>query len=357
MIWVLLGLVACSGPESTGVWMESGGYGWEFFNHRVSHVELGVSDTEAFASIVGGTSTTGVVTELAEGCEAATCDEFPFFDNAEIELSWARATSTDTVFGVASAVLVVDADGEALTLEVPLAERAKGEPIAIIRGYSFDSFQPLAGGDACYQPGNGWLPKRMGIELGDAILSDDRRSVSVEVAGHFEAGPTFEAERQCLDAVIDRARVGLRVDVLVAVTRGEAQAIEVDDSAQYAFSGDSADPGEQPEPSMADRALSTDLDDPLVGWSGFEFVFHEVGEDRGAYLRTFSLVADVQQGVASGHATNYSPITQLSAFDYVFSGTVQAVDVGGPIERGQVSESIEVALDSDGAPVVVTWAL
>ena len=357
MSWVLLGLAACSGPESTGVWMESSGYDWEFFNHRVSHVELGVSDTEAFASIVGGTSTTGVVTELAEGCEAATCDEFPFFDNAEIELGWARVTSTTTVFGAASAQLVIDGDGETMTITVPLAERAKGDPVAIIRGYSFDTFQPLADGDACYQPGNGWLPKRMGIELGEGVLSDDRRSVSVEVSGHFEAGPTFEEERQCLDAVIDRARIGLRVDVLVAVTRGDAESVEIEDSAQYAFSGDSANPGEQPEPSLAERPLSTGLDDPLVGWSRFQFAFHEVGEDRGAYLRTLSLVADVQADVASGHATNYSPITQLSAFDYVFSGTVQAVDVGATIERGQISESIEVALDSAGAPVVLSWAL
>ncbi|MEZ4319582.1 MAG: hypothetical protein R3F61_18850 [Myxococcota bacterium] len=354
---VLFALLGCSGTESSAVWLESSGYGWEFFNHRVSHIELGVDDTSAFASIVGGTSTTGVVTVLDDGCEVDTCQEFPFFDNALVQIGWGRVTSASAMFGTGSAQLLLDADGESTSLTIELADRAKGTPTAVIRGYSFDTNEPLAGGPACYKPGNGWLPKSLGVELGSPVLSDDGRSVTLDVTGHFEAGPTFEDERQCLDAVIDQARVALDVHVLVAVTDDPAESLPVSTSASYAFSGQGSDPGEQPDPDWSQRSLGTSIDDPLLGWSRFDFTFHEVDQSRGAYIRTLHLDADLDADLASGHATNYSPPTQLSAFDYVFEGTVQAVDVGGGVERGRVDETIEVQLDDAGVPVVVSWPL
>ncbi|MCB9678804.1 MAG: hypothetical protein H6737_27115 [Alphaproteobacteria bacterium] len=354
----LVALFACKQPvESTGVWMESSGYGWEFFNHRMSHVELGVTDSDAYASIVGGTSTTNVVTELDAQCDPDTCDEFPFFDNADIRIGWGRVTSTTAVFGSGSAQLEIDADGETASITVDLPAEATGTPTAVIRGYSFDTAVPLSGGTACYQPKNGWIPKSLGIELGEPVLSGDGKSVTLDVTGRFQAGLTHEDERQCIDAVIDQARIALRVEVLVAVTEEAAETVTVSQSMQYAYTGSPTSPGEQPDPDWSQRTLGTDLGDPLVGWSRFDFTFHEVGEDRGAYVRTLHLDASAADDVASGHATNFSPGTQLSAFDYAFEGTVQTVDVGEGVQHGAIAEIIPVGLDEAGVPVVVTFAL
>lgn len=354
---IALLLLGCGGVESQALWMEGAGFRWAFFNHRVSFVELGVDDTEAYATVVGGTSTTNVFTELDAQCDTDTCREFPFIDMADITLSWARTTTKKASFGSASAEVVADADGETLSLTIPLDAKGKGTPTVILRGYRFDTIEPLEGEPACYQPKNGWIPKSLGIALDTPILADDRQSVTVNVTASFEAGVTNEEARVCLDAVVDRARVRVQADVLAIVTKGDAESFEVSHGMAYEFDGDSSDPPEQPPPDLAERTLGTTVENPLVGWSRFEFIFHEVGEERGAYLRSFEFLVDPLADVASGHSTNYSPMTQLSAFDYTFSGTAQAVDVGAEVERGAIEEQIPVILDAEGVPQGVRWEL
>jgi hypothetical protein len=349
-----LALIGCGGVEGTAMWSEGTGFSWELFNHRLSHLELGVDDDGGFASVIGGTSTTNVFTELDPGCEPDTCDEFPFIDYANVQVGWARTTTARAVFGVGTADLLVDADGEAASLTIDLPSRAKGSPVAVIRGFQFDTAQPLTGGPACYLPRNGWVPKGLGIALGEPSLADDGRSVTVEVSARFEAGPTNEAERACLDAVVDQARVAVRIDVLAAVGREPGTSVPVSAQAAYEY-GSRSNPVEQPPPAVT--AIDGDLSESLVGWSGWDFTFHEVGEERGAYVRTLALPVDATGGEANGVASNYSPGTQLSAFDYVFDGTLQVLDVGAPVERGSIDEQIEVELDDLGAPVVVRWAL
>jgi hypothetical protein len=92
---------------------------------------------------------------------------------------------------------------------------------------------------------------------------------------------------------------------------------------------------------------------PLLGWSQFDFRFHvDDPDDRGAYLRTVSVDADLATTTASGHATNYSPGSQLSGFDYAFSGTVRGMEVDGEVERGLVVETVPVDLREDGTPEI-----
>jgi hypothetical protein len=337
--------------------MESSSFAWDFFNHRLSHLQLGVDDSDAVVSVIGGTSTTNVFVPLDDGCDPSTCDEFPAFDNAIVSVGWASTTSKRAVFGAQTVAFDVDRDGATASVTVPLEEKGKGTPVAILRGYTFDTQRPLSGGTACYRPENGWHPRRMSIALGEPVLSDDRRSVTVDVTGVFEAGPTLDPERMCIDAVYEQAVVGLEVDVFVVVTKQDAETIEVGHDLAYAFSGDRFEPGEQPPPDLADRALGTSLSDPLVGWSAFDFRFNQQGETRGAYLRTFELLASPLDDVASGHATNFSPGTQLAAFDYAFTGRVEAVETGSEIERGTVDQTIEVALDDEGRPVVERFPL
>ncbi len=349
-------LVGCSSPESSGTWMESSSYGWDFFNHRLSHLQLGVDDSEAVISVIGGTSTTNVFTPLDDGCEPESCDEFPAFDNAIVEVGWASTTSDKAVFGAESVAFDIDRAGGTASVTVPLEEKGKGTPTAIIRGYTFDTQRPLSGGIACYRPENGWHPRRIAIELGEPALSDDGRSVTLDVTGLFEAGPTEDPERACIDEVYEQAVIGLEVDVFVVVTKEASETLPVAHELAYAFSGDRFEPGEQPPPDFSERALGTGLVDPLVGWSAFDFSFNQE-RSRGAYLRTFELRADPEDDVGSGHATNFSPGTQLAAFDYAFTGRIEAVETGSEIERGTVSETIEVALDAAGRPVVERFPL
>ena len=62
-------------------------------------------------------------------------------------------------------------------------------------------------------------------------------------------------------------------------------------------------------------------------------------------------------GVAEGFATNYSPGTQLSGFDYTFAGVVEAVDLGADVNRGLLEVTYEIVLDDDGAAVPMVWEL
>ena len=89
-----------------------------------------------------------------------------------------------------------------------------------------------------------------------------------------------------------------------------------------------------------------------------DFQFHvDDAEDRGAYLRTIEYLADPVGGTAWGHATNYSPGTQLSGFDYAFSGTVVGVGFDGEVERGTASGTIEELVDEEGVALPIVLPL
>ncbi|MBW1878773.1 MAG: hypothetical protein JRJ84_10465 [Deltaproteobacteria bacterium] len=337
--------------------MEGFGFEWAFFNHRVSHLTFGVEGDAARVSVVGGTSTTGIDPVLPEQCDPDTCGELPFTDSAVVEVRWGRATSRKVHFARATATVVATAEGSTEALEVPLDRKGKGELIAVIAGFTLDTDYPLSGGEACYDPAYGWHPRRIAIELGEPELSSDGRSAVLDVTGWFTAGNSLEDERQCVDEVAAEAQVPIDVDVLVVVGNGSIGTAQASHEETYSYGCTSfpcLSPDPQPDPDLSVRPLDLfELEAPLVGWSRFDFQFHtDDPGDRGAYLRTVSVDADLAGGTASGHATNYSPATQLSGFDYLFSGTVRAMDVDGELERGVVEDTVTVDLKEDGTPVI-----
>lgn len=326
-------------------WMEGAGFGWEHFNHRVSHLEMRVHDAAASVAIIGGTSTTGLDTELDDQCDASTCGEVPVLDRSDVEVRWARATVPELSIARGTATLVVGAEGDTTDLVLDLPAPG-AHTVAVIGGLVLDTDQPLAGGDACYQPRNGWVPRRIQVALGDPAVEGE--TVKVPVSASFEAGNTLEHMRECLDAVTDRARVHLEVQVLVASGDGPAASHTVEHQVAYSWNGNSISP--EPQDPVAPEPLDLDPQ-ALVAFSAIDFSFHiDDPELRGAYLRTWGF--EVTDGGARGVATNYSPLTQLSAFDYAFSGTVRELQLGVAVERGVAVGYLETAIDADGRPVV-----
>lgn len=334
------------------VWLEGAGFGWKLFNHRLSFLSLGVDADGARAGVIGGTSTTGVVTRLDAACEASACDEFPFFDDADVRLHWARAEAPVAV-GVGTAELVVGESGGETSVEITLEGGARGGIVAVIQGLELDSHVPVEGEPNCYQPANGWLPRRIQVALGEPSASGDQVTVPVQAA--FEAGNTLEEARRCVDEVADRARVRLAVDVLVVSTDGPMETHAIAGSAVFPYNGDKIHPDPQVPPGP--QALNLGRVDPMLAWSALDWRFHVDDPDvRGAYLRTLDFQA-LESGQAAGWATNYSPGTQLSGFDYTFEGTLQAVELGAPVSRGTVSERFPAELDEGGTPVVHVFPL
>lgn len=340
---VLLG--GC-GTDETVSWLEGASYRWDLFNHRVSHLRFEATESGATVAVVGGTSTTGLSTVLDPSCDDATCDEFPFFDEADVAVDVVRLTTSKESVGTGELQLVVGPQGASGTLEVTFGKKARGEGVALLRGYTLDTNVALTGGDACYQPKNGWLPRRLAISLGEVTVADDGMSATVAVDAAFTAGKTFEDERQCLDAVVDQAQVALAVQAVVVVG-AESETHTVNQGAEYAY-GDGNEPLEQPDPDPVERTV--DLGEPdALGWSAIDFRFHQgPGDERGAYVRTLSYLA-TPDGFVSGHSNNYSPPTQLSGFDYTFEGTVQALHFKGEVAREQLADLIDIDIDDDGA--------
>lgn len=354
--WLLFGALGCggngdldTGPSASGApvaltWVEGMGFGWELFNHRLSHLQVRLAEDGASVAVIGGTSTTGVVTDLPPECQGG-CAEFPFFDNADVRVSWARAVAPVAVGG-GVAELVVGSTGGVADVKVTLEGTPGDGTIALINGLVVDTHVPLEGDPACYRPENGWLPRRIAVGLGEPVISGNEVTVPVDAA--FEAGNTLEDDRACLDAVIDRARVRVLVDVLVVSAEAAASTHAVSRQETYAYSGDKFEPGAQVPPDP----VPIDLPDTAVtGWSRLDFRFHVDDPDlRGAYLRTLDLVASPAD--ANGTATNFSPGTQLSGFDYAFEGTVRAVDLGVLVTRGTAVGTYPAALTEDGLPIL-----
>lgn len=349
---MLLPLTACAQTESTGDWLEGLEVSWDLFNHRVSYLHVDVADGAVEGAFIGGTSTTLVETELDEGCDEETCQEFPFVDTSFFRVRKGSVTSTDWVFGSGEASVVATADGASGSISVPVELTNQTTAVAMLQGFTLDTDYELSGGDACYHPENGWHPTILAVSIDDVSLGDD--SVEVSFTATFGAGDSFETERECVDAVNDQAQVPMRVGVLVAAGKGEAQQDDFSYAMAYEYSGDEMDPGEQPDPDLAERAWTAPFgENTLVGWSAFEFRFHEQeGLGRGAYLRTLWLEADPVDGYVTGHANNYSPVTQLSAFDYDFTGTTVAIDAGAPVTSVDLEDELDAELDDDGNAVI-----
>jgi hypothetical protein len=350
--WLLV-LLGCR-EKTEIVWLEGSRYGWKYFNHRLAHWETRLGPDAVDVAVVGGTSTTERKTVLPEGCVPAECHEFPALDDANVLVRWARAETGSWHAVRTTTTLVAGSDGASTSVSVQLPRKGRSV-FAVIEGFAIDGGEPLTGGDACYAPENGWMPTALGIAIGDVTLGDDGIDATANVSVVATAGRTLEDVRQCIDEVVDQAQFAFDVDVLFLEGPANASAMVVEQSAAYEYEyGTVPDP--QPEPTPID--LREDLEQSFVGWSRIDWKFDLLDPDaRGAYLRTLGFEVVAADGTATGIASNYSPITQLSGFDYTFEGTLQIVDLGADVTRGTIEETIPAALDADGDAVVTTFPL
>ena len=355
---VLVLTTACTSSESVQ-WVEGMGFTWELFNHRLSYLEYQVDSDDVSVVVVGGTSTTldatGAPPDLPAECDpdetagALPCDEFPFNDVANVFVTTGQTEGRRIASGLGEVTVLADADGESTSIDITMSRAPKGDVIAIVRGLTIDTDAPLSGGTACYDPAYGWHPRRIAVLLGEPVVSGDVVTVPVEMA--FEAGESLEDERLCIDAVNDQARVDMTVQVQVISAGTDAVYTDVSQQQAFAFSGNSLEPGEQPAPDLAERTVDIDFAGP-VGWSEVDFRFHvDDPEDRGAYLRSLSFDLFADLGAASGDATNASPGTQLSAFDYTFDGRIASLPDDYDVTRRIAQDDVDIEVE-DGRFVV-----
>ncbi len=347
VLWVAL---AGCGPPGEASWLDGFGYSWQYFNHRVSHVSYHLEGDAAWVAVVGGTSTTGSVPDLDDTCDPDACQEFPFVDRSQVDLGWHHIRSPGVRAGTGRVHLVAGPAGQTETVDILLDGPPRGEVVAFLRGFTLDTDVPLAGGDGCYDPAFGWMPRRIALEVGEPVV--EGHAVRVAVTGVFEAGNSLEEVRECIDEVVPDARAAFEVEVQVLAGRLTAEASVLTHGAATELGCAQApcfDPLEQPEPDGPERALPFQAD--AYAWRGFDYRFHvDDPEDRGGYLRDLSLRVDPAAGLASGHATNFSPGTQLSGFDYTFEGALLGLSVPGEVEAGRASGTLETLLDEAGLP-------
>ena len=360
MTQIVLMLGACTGPSATdatgpapalteATWLSGIYYRWSFFNHRVSYIHAVPNGTDQVdVSIIGGTSTTGQGRDdLPDGCASDTCLEFPFFDEAEVRIGWSRLSGAS--LGIGRADLEVGRSGGSGSVDIEMAG-ATGDVTALIRGITIDTDHALDGAPDCYQPKYGWHPAQIAASIDAVSLADG--IATVDVSATFAAGTTMDDDRQCIDAVNDRAVVPFGVDVLVIAGHTGVADEAVAAAATYPFSGNASDPGEQDE--VLPQPLT--LDAPVLGWAAVDFAFNPDNPDgRGVYLRTFGF--EIGADGASGLATNYSPVTQLHDMSYTFAGTARGVTVEGEVTSGTVETTLPVELDASERPVIHTLSL
>ena len=286
-------------------------------------------------------------------CDPETCDELPFEDTSEVTIGWGSTTTSFAVGSVEATVIATPSGGEQ-ELSIPLNQRGSGDVGVLIQALTVDTDHALVGGDACYIPSLGWHPRRLAMALVDPVLSSDGASVELTLTGQFEAGYSFEEYRACQDEVVDELQVPITVRVLAIATPSGLERHSVEHLLEYDFSGNQFDPEEQPDPDLAERPLTLSWASAIAGWSALDFGFHQDDPDlRGAYLRTMDVGLDADQGWASGHATNYSPGTQLSDFSYSFVGEVTALEADTVVSTGSATYTeIEAELDDDHRPVI-----
>lgn len=345
-----LALSGCAGPTSFEV--ASGfGYRWVGFNHRLAHASFSAGDPTAVA-VIGGASTTGVAPALDDGCDADTCKEFPFLDDADVWVEADRVTARGVATATGVLALEVGADGADGELRIAMDRVPKGGLDAWIAGFSLDTRHALSGGDACYDPAFGWMPREIGLSVGAPVAGDGE--VRVPVSARFVAGESLEEVRACLDAVNEQAIADVEIEVAVAAGAITSARVPVSHTLAYEYGDGPFDPAPQPAPDLSARPLDVP-DGAALGWSSVHFDFH-VGdpEGRGGYLRSLSwLATGADGGSASGHADNYSPATQISGFDYAFEGeVVTLVPDRGEVTRVRAAATLPAALDAGGVPIL-----
>ena len=326
-------------PE-TARWLQTMDWGWSYFNHRVSTLFVRVDPAEA--AIVGGTSTTGVPKDLPPSCDPDACKEFPASDTTELTLGWGELTTADASFAVGEASVVVPRGGSTVAIRVPAPDR-EGAVTAVLRGLRLDTDHPLDGDEACYDPAFGWHPRHIAVALEDPRRDGDELVVDVRFV--FDAGLTEDPDRVCIDEVYTRAQGPMWAEVLFVVgPAGSAQTVAQE--AYFPFNGNSFRPDEQVPPAP----LPIDVPAGLRGWSRLEWSFNaHATSGRGAYIRT--LTARIDEDTVAGHATHYSPVTQLDDFGFVFDGELVGVPLDGVVTEA-LSAVLPAEVDADGVPTV-----
>lgn len=348
MLFWWASLACTSLPEQEATTMTGAYFAWVDFNHRVSTLRFGVDDTDAELAVIGGTSTTNTPPDLDATCNPDECDEIPALDRSLVRLGWSRLTTDTVALGTGSVALDVPRGGATGTVAIELPRGATGPATAILRGFALDTDRPLSGDPACYRPEYGWHPQRFAMAIDDVTLDGD--TATVTVAAQFDAGPTEEAIRACVDEVYERAVVGITVDVLV-IAGAEATAQTVESAANYPFSGNAFDP--EPQDEVAPTALATR--GTLEGFASVDFAF-EGDDGLGVYLRTFGF--EITEAGAAGIATNFSRFTQQTDLSYTFTGEVLAIDVPGEVSTGTVEVAeLETVVDADDTPIFQRFAL
>ncbi|MCB9688442.1 MAG: hypothetical protein H6735_25610 [Alphaproteobacteria bacterium] len=344
-------LTGCGGhldPQS-GVVLDAFGFGWNGFNHRLSHLQVEPDEDAARVAIVGGTSTTSERTDVAGTCDPEACKEYPVPDSSAVELSWSVLQSDTVALVPFSVDLEAGAAGAEQTVTLTLPKGAKGQATALLSGLYWSSDHALSGGEACYVPRLGWHPRRLMLAIGEPTV--DGESATVTVSAAFEAGNTFDPERACIDEVNEQAVAAMRIDGLLLVGKDlEVEEHVTDDARSYPFSGDKFNPEEQvpAEP----IAVSLGVDAVVAGTSSMDWRFYpEATDGKGAYLRTIGFLAD-PTGSVGAWATNYSPGTQLEDFAYEVTLTSRFVAADVQPETLSATAELPTQLEMDGSPIV-----
>jgi len=344
---------ACQ-SEETAAWMQGAGYRWNALNHRLSFLQFDVTTTEVTMGVIGGTSTTGMVTILPDDCDFSDCQELPVKDTSTAWVQWGRVTSRKARFGHATATFDVSQQSATESVTV-MFDKAVGDHVTVLlTGLTWDTNAPLIGGPSCYDPFNGWHPREMTVGVDNTTVAADGMSVTVDVVGVFEAGESLETIRQCIDAVNEQAQVHLKVALLAVAGKGVPERQSVSHGAAYGY-GSKSSPEPQDDPDWTTRPLELPIEGHVLGWTALSYQFHaEDADQRGAYLRSLAFNADPLLDSAYGHATNYSPGSQLSDFDYSFDGEAVAVPVAGEYEGGRLELQLEAVVDDDKSPVLIS---
>ncbi|MFH1463104.1 MAG: hypothetical protein ABIO70_01835 [Pseudomonadota bacterium] len=348
-------LLALGCSEDPSIWWLRGfGFGWTSANHRLAFMDFGVGEGGLDYSVIGGASSTGWAPDLPEGCEEDACREFRFEDSTLVDIAWGHVAASSLAAGTLTAEVLATPAGGTVSLEIPLHERGRDNAVVLLQGLTVDTDHPAGDGDTCFDPALGWHPRRIGVALENPTLSNDGHSVLVDLTATFEAGLSLEEYRACQDMLVGEEQVPVTVRALALASAEALASASLDQSMVYAWNGNPYVPDEQPPPSMSDRPLELAWDPVIAGWSAVDFAFMQEDEEgRGAYLRTLSVGLSEADGWASGHATNYSPGTQLSGFDYHFQGEVWTLETGDEVELGSASfEEVPAELDDAQRPVV-----